>query len=158
MQNQNNEDYYAKALEEKRAEEQNEEIVLEADSNLPKKPEIPVLMFLFAAIKDVLDVVLTIFAAVSIGLFAVFTIPVGFVISLFFAVVIGVWVSQKAGIIRKFLFKRVIIKTILFFFIGIIPLFKVLPEATLLVLLTYLNEVRIVNKLYSNKNQEEVEI
>jgi len=118
------------------------------NTKLPKSPSLPVIMFLLAILKDTIDIGLTILVVLSFGLLLILTIIFGTIISIIFGVIIGVWVTQKVGIVRKLLFKKVIIRIIVFMFLGSIPFLKIFPEATLLVLLTYLNEVKIVNGLF----------
>ncbi len=119
------------------------------NAKLPKSASLPVIMLFLAAVKDAIDIGLTFLVIASAGFLIIFTIIFGAAMSIVFGITIGIWVSQKVGIVRKLLFKRVIIRTIVFMFFGSIPGLKLFPEATLLVLLTYSNEFKIVNGIFS---------
>ncbi len=129
--------------------EQSIEDDLNIEIDTLKKPSLPVIILLLAVVKDLIDIAFTVALIVTVGFTGIFTFIIGWGISALFAIIIGVWITQKVGIVRKLLFKKVIVKTIIFLFFGSIPGIKAFPEATLLVFLTHLNEVKIVNQIYS---------
>ena len=120
------------------------------DTELPDSPNLPIIMLLLAVAKDGIDIGLTVLALMTGGILLPLTIIFGIVISVMFGLIIGIWVSQKVGIIRKLLFKRVIIRIISLMLLGSIPGLKLFPEAIILVLLTYSNEFKIVSDIFDS--------
>lgn len=103
--------------------------------NKPKDPDFPVIIFLLAIAKDILD-------ALDLTLIAIiFTFP----IKIFIIIIIFVWGFGK----MKFGgFKKMILRTILIAILEMIPVLSIIPTETIFVLMIHFREKKLV-KLFN---------
>jgi hypothetical protein len=98
---------------------------------LPRNPDFPILIILFALLKD------GIFDVLSVGL-------LGWVGSATLGLIIWFWITSKTGFIQKRLMRYVVRRYLVALVIGIIPGLNFIPEATILVLLVHNKEKKVV--------------
>ncbi|MEK7452782.1 MAG: hypothetical protein AAB614_00955 [Patescibacteria group bacterium] len=124
-------------------EDEEDDMTLELE-NPPKHPSFPFIIMLCAVLKDMSDVLTAGF--------------LGIITSAFFGLLIFFWIMlQDTGIIRKLLIKKVVLRIVLALLIGLIPIAgAIIPEATILVLLIYLNHYKIVNNFYATLEKIEI--
>ena len=112
--------------------DESEELAL----NPPVAESFPILIFLAANFKDMVDIG-------SLGLF-------GIIATLFFAIIIYFWIFSKSTFIRRRLTRRFLRRYVFVFIIGIIPGVNFIPETTILVLLIHYRETKIVKGFYKS--------
>jgi len=98
--------------------------------NVPSEASFPLLIFLVALIKDILD-------AFTGGVFS-------FIFSLLFGFVLWLWWFNKTSFIKKYI-RKWVIKRVIFFIVGdSIPFAAVLVPSSLLIVLWHYREKKIV--------------
>lgn len=115
------------------------EEIEEVRLNVPSKPLFPIIILSVAILKDLADIA-------SVGF-------LGWAFTIIFGFVLWIWMTTKSGFIYRILWKWFLRRYVFFALVGIIPGLNFLPEATILVLLIYHKENKIIKALYKRLEQ-----
>lgn len=106
-----------------------EDDIEELKINPPKRPPFPILVLLFALVKDFSDII-------SLGLLGIFTNIIGWF-------VIRIYLFGKVGFIKKILYRRFIFTFILEFF----PFINMIPQWSVFVVRGYFSEIKKIDQV-----------
>ena len=113
-----------------------------------EEPHFPVVIFGFAALKDVVIDPLVLAIELT-GVLAVFGWLFGVFAQIIFGLVLWLWVFLKTDIVSRRLIRRVALRVALAIMISFVPGASLVPETMVIVALTHFQEKKIVKKLLS---------
>ena len=105
--------------------------------DIPKKPDFPYFIFSIALIKDIIDVPANLM---------IFGVVISFALSLIFSLILFFWFLGKLNGAwwKRALIKKLILRFILCATIETLPFASILPASTILVLMVYYREKKVV--------------